>query len=130
MSSCLGKLFCAILNQRLKFIETNKLLHPSQIGFLPGHRTTDHVFTVKTLIDKHVNHRKEPIYACFVDFKKAFDSVWHQGLLHKLLSYNIDNNIFRLIKDLYSKSYCAIKLGQHRTKHFNYTQEELGKAVF
>ena len=52
VSSCLGKLFCAILNQRLfKFIETNKLLHPSQIGFLPGHRTADHVFTLKTLID-------------------------------------------------------------------------------
>jgi hypothetical protein len=25
-----------------------------------------------------------PSYACFVDFKRAFDNVWHQGLLYKL----------------------------------------------
>ena len=105
MSSCLGKFFCAILNQRLlTLVQTKKLLHPSQIGFLPGHRTADHILTIKTLIDKHVNHRNEPIYACFVDFKKAFDSVWHQGLFHKLLSYDIKHNIYKLIKDLYSKS--------------------------
>ena len=123
VSSCLGKLLCSILNRRLQaFVKTKKLLHPSQIGFLPGHRTADHVLTLRTLIDKHVNHRKEPIYACFVDFKKAFDSVWHRGLFYKLISYNINDNIYKLIKDLYSKSNCAIKLGQNKTKSFKYSR--------
>jgi len=36
-----------------------------------------------------VHHHNEKIYACFVDFKKAFDSVWHDGLLFKLLQINI-----------------------------------------
>ena len=104
----------------MSFVREKKLLHPSQIGFLPGHRTADHVFTLRTLIDKHVSHRKEPIYACFVDFKKAFDSIWHQGLLYKLLSSNINGNFYNLIKDLYSKSNCSIKLDQHKTKSFKY----------
>ena len=121
VASCLGKLFCSVLNHRLlSFVSEKKLLHPSQIGFLPGHRTADHVFTLRTLIDKHVSHRKEPIYACFVDFKKAFDSIWHKGLLYKLLSSNINGNFYNLIKDLYSKSNCSIKLDQHKTKSFKY----------
>ena len=42
VSSCLGKLFCSILNQRLYlYFEENKILHNSQIGFLPENRTAD-----------------------------------------------------------------------------------------
>ena len=54
VSSCLGKLFCSILNQRLlEYVTTNHILHKSQIGFMPNNRTADHVFTLRTLIDKY-----------------------------------------------------------------------------
>ena len=123
VSSCLGKLYCSILNQRLlNFVKSNQISHPSQIGFLPGHRTADHVLTLRTLIDKQVNHRKEPLYACFVDFKKAFDSIWHQELFYKLLSYGINGHFYNLTKDMYSKSKCSIKLGHHKTKYFEYSR--------
>ena len=90
VSSCLGKLFCSILNRRLHlYFEENKILHNSQIGFLPENRTADHVFTLRTLRDKYVHYHKEKVYACFVDFHKAFDSVWHEGLFYKLLKTNI-----------------------------------------
>ena len=40
ISSCLGKLFCSILNQRLlKHIQSRDILHKSQIGFLANNRT-------------------------------------------------------------------------------------------
>ena len=40
ISSCLGKLFCSILNQRLlKHIQTRDILHKSQIGFLANHES-------------------------------------------------------------------------------------------
>ena len=68
VSSCLGKLFCSILNQRLYlYFKENKILHNSQIGFLPENRTADHVFTLRTLIDKYVHYHREKVYACFVD---------------------------------------------------------------
>ena len=90
VSSCLGKLFCSILNQRLYlYFKENKILHNFQIGFLPESRTADHVFTLRTLIHKYVHYHKEKVYACFVDFRKAFDSVWHKGLFYKLLKNNI-----------------------------------------
>ena len=70
VSSCLGKLFCDILNQRhFEYILSLNGLHKSQIGFLPNNRTAELV--------------------CFVDFKKAFDSVWHDRLLNELLQIDV-----------------------------------------
>ena len=72
-------------------------MHPSQIGFMPGSRTTDHTLILKTLHDKYVNqHKNGKIYACFVAFKKAFDSVWHEGLLLKLLHNKIGGTFYDL----------------------------------
>ena len=73
VSSCLGKLFCSILNHRLlEYIASLNILHKSQIGFLPN-RTADHVFTLRTLIHKYVRNHNEKIYACmFCRFQKSF----------------------------------------------------------
>ena len=87
-----GKFFCIILNQPLNtFSQENNLIHPSQNGFIPGHRTADDIFTLKALFGKQLNqNRNEKVYACFVDFKKAFDSVWHKGLFFKLLKTKLE----------------------------------------
>ena len=103
--SCLSKFLCTILNQRLSKsgIDRN-IIHPSQIGFQSGRRTADHIFVLKTIIDKHINQKNEKIYACFADFKKAFDSVWHEGLFLKLLENKIDGHFYNLTKSLYPNS--------------------------
>jgi hypothetical protein len=48
-----------------------------------NYRTVDKVFILKTIIKKYIYKEKRKVYACFVDFKKAFDSVWRQALLYK-----------------------------------------------
>jgi hypothetical protein len=54
VTSCLSKFLCIVLNERLsKFSLEQNLIHPLQIGFQSDHRTADHIFTLKTLIDKH-----------------------------------------------------------------------------
>lgn len=86
VSSNLGKLFCSILNSRLQdFLREHDVLSKSQIGFTPKHRTTDHIYTLHTLINKDVHQNKRKIFSCFVDFKKVFDSIWHDGLFLKLI---------------------------------------------
>ena len=91
VTSCLGKLFSSLLNTRLSnYFHENNVLHHSQIGFLKGYRTTDHIFSLRTLIDKYViNENKGKLFCCFIDFQKAFDSVWHEGLLLKLIHNKI-----------------------------------------
>ena len=90
-------------------------------GFLANNGTADHVLTLRTLIGKYVNCDKTKVYACFVDFRKAFDSVWHDGLLYKVLQINVRANFYKVIKSLYSNSTCSIRIGNNQTQPFQYT---------
>ena len=45
---------------------------------------------------------KRPLYICFLDAEKAFDKVWHLGLLHKLRNSEADQDIQRIIRNLYN----------------------------
>ena len=66
------KILCIIINSRLvNFLNENNVLCKCQIGFLPNYRTTDHVFTLHTLIDNQTNQNKGKV-SCFVDLKKSF----------------------------------------------------------
>ncbi|CAC5406772.1 unnamed protein product [Mytilus coruscus] len=52
LSSCLGNFFCRILQNRLeKFLEKNDIVCNEQIRFRSGCRTSDHILTLKTIID-------------------------------------------------------------------------------
>ena len=57
VNSNLSKLFCSILNSRLITYLTDHHILSSQIGFLPNHQTSDHIYTLHTLIQQHV-HKK------------------------------------------------------------------------
>ena len=119
VSSNLGKLFCSILNIRLTdFLIEHSVLNKSQIGFLPNHRTSDHIFTLQTIIDKNINQNKSKLFACFIDFQKAFDSIWHEGLFTKLIESGIGGRTYSIIKTMYLNNKCAIKIGNKQTSHF------------
>ena len=49
-------------------------LHCAQNGFRPERSTSMHIMGLKLLIDE-ARLRKMPFHCCFIDFKKAFDSV-------------------------------------------------------
>ena len=103
LSSCLSKLFTGLLQNRLiTHLERHNFFSPFQAGFRPDHRTTDHIFAIKTIINKYVYKLKKPVYGCFVDFAKAFDSVSRNSLLYKLTKTKIGGNFYKLIKSMYS----------------------------
>ena len=82
-----------------------KIKSPVQIGFVENYRTTDHIFTLKPVISKYVSAtRQGKIYVCFVDFKKAYDTVWHEGLFTKLSKVSIKSQLLKLIESLYKQS--------------------------
>ena len=99
VSNHLCKLLCSILNNRLsEFTEENKCIPKNQIGFKPGSRTSDHILTLKTIIDKYINKLpRKYLFTCFVDFKSAFDTVWRLALFYKLLKCGIGGNYLSLI---------------------------------
>ena len=85
ISSALLKIVCSLLSNRIKDkCQKHKLINENQIGFKSKHRTSDHLLTLKSIVKKYVTVGKGKLYSCFIDFKKAYDSVWHEGLFHKL----------------------------------------------
>jgi hypothetical protein len=99
--SCLGKLFTAVLNQRLTtYLEENDILDENQAGFRKGYSCSDHIFTLNSLIEI-LKKRKLKLYCIFVDFSQAFDKVWRVGLWHKLLNSSVNGKFFAVINNMY-----------------------------
>ena len=69
------------------------------------------MFILKTLIDKYCSKAGGRLYACFVDFRKAFDSVIHDGLRFKLFELGIGTEFYNIIKNMYHCSQSCAHLG-------------------
>ena len=116
IGSCIGKLYSSILLGRLEnFATKHKIIPAQQIGFKRGFRTADHVYLLKTLIDQTF-HKKGKLYAAFIDFKKAYDTVNREKLLKKLQEIGLSGTFLRNIKALYTKTEYQIKLKKRLLK--------------
>jgi hypothetical protein len=49
-----------------------------------------------------MKNKKKKLYWAFIDFAKAFDSVWRKGLWHKLLGNKINGKMYKVIFNMYS----------------------------
>ena len=56
--------------------------------------------------------------AVALDISKAFDRVWHTGLLHKLKSYGISGQIFGLISSFLSNRRLRVVLDEKRSQEY------------
>ena len=76
IGSILGKLFALILLNRLEtWIKEAHPISPNQVGFKKGHRTSDHIFVLNTVVKRIVQVEKKRLYVAFVDFRKAYDKI-------------------------------------------------------
>ena len=110
VTSNLSKVFTHIMNQRLmNFLNSNNLLRPEQIGFRKGCSTSDHLFVLETIIDSFKSKRK-PLYTCFIDLSKAFDSVWRDAMYYKLLKLGISCKFVKIIQSMYQEVKSQVKV--------------------
>ena len=67
--------------------------HPEeQAGFRAGRSTTEQVITLRILCEKYLQQQQD-LYHVFIDFKTAFDRVWHAALWATMNKYNISANL-------------------------------------
>jgi hypothetical protein len=120
LQNCIAKLFSSALSERL-IKNYENLFADQQFGFRSNHRTTtDSIFILKTLSSKYLYQNKQKIYSCFVDLRKAFDSLWHNGLLYKLISNGVGKKFYKVISDMYNFSESAVKLNNEHTIFFTF----------
>ena len=60
-------------------------------------------------MEKYMDHQRQ-VYHNFIDFKKAFDRVWHEGLWNVMSEFGIGNDLIKIIKLLYESVKSAAEL--------------------
>ena len=76
------------------YISENSLLTPFQSGFIQGDSTTFRLLRTYHSFLEAVDSGKE-VRVVFCDISKAFDRVWHKGLLHKLACMGISGSLLQ-----------------------------------
>ena len=72
---------------------SKKIFTPSQSGFLPGDSFIAQVLS----INQETGFDSDPpadVRGVFLDIPKAFDKVWHKGLLYRIKSYRVEGGYY------------------------------------
>ena len=101
-----SKVMLKIILNRLK-PQAEKIIAEEPAGFRAGRSSTEHVFNLRILCEKYLQHQQD-LYHVFIDFKKAFDRIWHAALWATMKKYNISANLIQVIKNLYNKATTAV----------------------
>ena len=75
-----------IMLNRLK-PQAEKIVTEEQAGFRAGRSTTEQIFNLRILCE-YLQHQQD-LYHVFIDFKKAFDRVWHAAFWVTMKKYFI-----------------------------------------
>ena len=63
--------------------------------------------------------RGKNMYVCLLDIKKAFDSVWQEGLFHKLFNNGLSGKTWRMLRFMYHDFKCMVRYGNDNSCPFN-----------
>ena len=96
-----------ILN-RLK-PQAEEIIAEEQAAFRARRSTTEQIFNLRILCEKYLQHQQK-LYHVFIDFKKAFDRVWHAALWATMRKYNSSANLVRTTEQLYDKATSAVQM--------------------
>ena len=117
------KIFTQVLYFRMQnWCELNNILNECQAGFRQGRGTIDNIFTLTTLSHLQLRLKKHSVFAIFVDFRRAFDTINHNILWQKLYNNGISGKIIRILQQLYKNASLQVKLKGDLSKEIPITQ--------
>ena len=88
-----------------------------QCGFMSGRGTTDAIFIVRQLQEKHLAANK-PLYMAFVDLEKAFDRVPWDVIWWAMRKLGIDEWLVRLVQSMYKDLRSRVRVGDGYSEEF------------
>ena len=102
--SNLGKIYEKIILSRM-MEKALEITPDSQFAFMPHRSTTLQLLRLAEYIQTGFNHQ-EHTTAVFLDVEKAYDSVWYDGLIFKLIDYKFTDYIIHIISSfLHQRTY-------------------------
>ncbi|XP_053405087.1 uncharacterized protein LOC128558872 [Mercenaria mercenaria] len=101
--SCPAKIFTGVLNTRINsWIENNDILSDNQFGFRRNRSTVDAIFVLNAVVQRILSD-KGRLYCAFIDLKKAFDSIYLNGLWFKFAKLGVTGKMLNIIRSMYHK---------------------------
>jgi hypothetical protein len=111
VGSTFAKLFASILENRLHlWAESSGHRAQGQAGFRRGFQTVDNAFILQHMIDAAKSSPSGKLFVCFVDFKKAFDSIDRNILMQRLQQLGVHGSMFATLKSMYSHVSCSVRM--------------------
>ena len=120
-----GKIFEKIIfNNIYTYMDKNNLITKKQSGFRPGDSTTNQLlYLVSEIHEAFADPKCLEVRAVFLDISKAFDKVWHEGLLFKLKQNGIEGNLLKMLTSYLSDRHQRVVLNG---SHSEYTDIKSG----
>jgi exonuclease III len=117
VNSVLSKVYSTVLRNRLeKFVEDKSIINDTQIGFKKKAQTSDHLLVIQALTEKYGDGKG--LHMCFIDFEKAYDSVWRDALLFKLYNMNVRGLFYDQIKAMHNNVLVCVKEKDNLSEFF------------
>ena len=117
-----SKILLKIIQKRLER-KLDDEINIVQAGFRPNRGTRDHIFNIRNILEKCREFNKD-LYACFIDYSKAFDCVEHQKMWKIMAQMGFPKHLIRLIESLYQNQEAAVRVDGETSEWFN-----VGKGV-
>ena len=108
------------IQKKFYFIYNHKILSEKQFGFIKNKGTKHALSYITKMIYQNLDKSK-PIIVAFLDLAKAFDTVDHNILLHKLQAYGIRGNAHKLMQSNLSNRKQTVRIDQSESEPITIT---------
>lgn len=106
--SCVGKVFERCVYKHLySYLIDNNLITTSQSGFMKGDSTVNQLISIYNDFVRHYDSNTTT-QAVFFDISKAFDRVWHRGLIHKMEAVGVRGKLLEWLHDYLSSRFQTV----------------------
>ena len=114
--SIMSQITKILLRVMLKRIRTKirPQISDEQFGFVTGKGTSNALFSLRVITERAIEVQKD-VFACFVDYEKAFDKVKHAELFNMLKGLDLDGKDLRLLRNLYWNQKAAVRVANEES---------------
>lgn len=118
LSSVILKLLERVLLTRIQlFDKLTPPIHAMQGGFQKNLGCLMTSFMLRESVF-YAKENGSKLYVCFLDVKKAFDCVWHDGLFYKLYNSGVNKSICKLIVNMYTCMFSCVRSRSYKSVWF------------